>query len=179
VPERTYQLVDGHYVGVEGLWGPLLTELRAEREGAIPKLKARHDQTEKWAAGWRPPIKWKPPAEPNARMASHCVREYVCRECGTIYLSREYVRSGDLRVCSDRCKRAHHAAHNRAYFRDNPRDSSMVNQARAKRREKAREGKKCETCGASMDAERSSKKFCSGKCRVAAHRASKSKVESA
>lgn len=169
MPERTYRLEDNCYVGIEGLWEQLLEELKAEREAEIPRLKARRDERAN-KGRLHPSWKWETPAEPLAKMYDYRVREYACDECGTIYLSHEYARWKDWRFCSDRCKRAHHAAHNRAYFQDHPRDSSMVNRARTERRRGVREDRECETCGAYLNGERSSKKFCSDKCRVAAHR---------
>jgi hypothetical protein len=49
--------------------------------------------------------------------------------------------------------------------------------ARSKARAAARAGRHCETCGKAIKAQRSTMRFCSIKCRVAAHRKHKEATE--
>jgi endogenous inhibitor of DNA gyrase (YacG/DUF329 family) len=77
-----------------------------------------------------------------------------CRQCGRKFW-RNYRSSGFY--CSDRCaaiaRRAKYAA------------------AQGAARAAARRGRRCEGCGEPIEAARSTKRFCSTRCRVAAHRA--------
>ena len=77
-----------------------------------------------------------------------------CRQCGRKYW-RNY-RSGGV-YCSDRCA----ALARRAKY------ATTQGAARAA----ARAGRKCEGCGEPLRAARSTKRFCSVRCRVAAFRA--------
>jgi hypothetical protein len=69
-------------------------------------------------------------------------------------------------MCSNRSANAHRKRVYQAWRLDNPRDPETVNPTRAKRRAEARADRKCEHCGKPIDAERSTKRFCSDSCRV-------------
>ena len=124
------------------LWAPLLHSL---------------DQAEKklWE-GWvqrglasadTPP---KPIKAPHPDLSSGKLR---CRYCGVKFYRTD--RSA-YTYCSDKCAGAAHSA-------------AMV-KARSQARAAARAGRKCETCGKPIKAQRSTMRFCSVRCRVAAHR---------
>jgi endogenous inhibitor of DNA gyrase (YacG/DUF329 family) len=78
----------------------------------------------------------------------------TCEQCGREFLR---VHNGSERFCSDRCV--------------NARRSIAAAKAVAAARADARDGRECETCGNELDAKRSTRRFCSTRCRVAAHRA--------
>ena len=69
------------------------------------------------------------------------------------------------RYCSDHCQREADAPQRAKKIAKMVRRKSEALAA-------ARAGRKCETCGEKIEAQRSTMRFCSVKCRVAAHRAS-------
>jgi hypothetical protein len=62
--------------------------------------------------------------------------------------------------CSDQCAKA---ARSKTF--------TKLSKARSKARAEARAGRKCESCGKAIRAQRSTARFCSVRCRVASHRA--------
>jgi endogenous inhibitor of DNA gyrase (YacG/DUF329 family) len=82
----------------------------------------------------------------------HLYAIYRCQRCG-----RWAAGSGFL-WCSDECRR-----------------SDVAQQARDRRAQRATAARpmvNCSTCGAPIEAQRATRKFCSNRCRQAAHRAS-------
>ena len=91
-----------------------------------------------------------------------------CRHCGRrFYRARDGDRpSWQLRTglyCSDRCQRA-------ATEPARKRRRAAFITARAEKRAAAREDLECQRCGKPLKAQRSTARFCSVRCRVAAHR---------
>jgi endogenous inhibitor of DNA gyrase (YacG/DUF329 family) len=87
----------------------------------------------------------------HARTCPHCGRKFF-----GIYRSTD-------RYCSDRCVET---VHSQARAMRSQRQSQATSQARAA----ARAALTCETCGEPIEAQRATMRFCSTKCRVAAHR---------
>jgi hypothetical protein len=79
----------------------------------------------------------------------------TCRHCrGEFY--RAHNIGGVVAYCSDRCATIVHQA--------------AVSKSRSEQRALERAGRTCKTCGKPITAQRSTMRFCSVKCRVAAHR---------
>jgi hypothetical protein len=81
----------------------------------------------------------------------------TCRHCGREFLR---VRHGSPHYCSDRCVRGAHHVRVTA-------QSLTTSEARAA----ARANRICERCGTPLVSQRSTRRFCSIRCRVANHRA--------
>jgi hypothetical protein len=136
---------------VPKLWAPLLRSLNRKQALAWPTHRKRLR-----AAGIVVPE--KPPAP------ILCPRPYrsplQCRRCG-----REFYRSGRVvvRYCSDSCAEAvtqqRKAAANAARVK-----------AQSQARALARADRRCGHCGEPLSAQRSTQRYCSTRCRVAAHR---------
>lgn len=141
---------------IKRLWAPLLRSLNRARRKTWEKYKKDWDQQRGEAMkqgvwGFKEPRPPEPVRYPYpAIYGSH----QECRHCG-----REFLRvhwSGHA-FCSDRCaSRARSTAQSRA-----------KSSARARKRAE----QKCLRCGAPLKAQRSTMRFCSTRCRVAAHRA--------
>ena len=196
MPENTYRYTEtfeeigstghGWWItradGVEELWRPLLDELCAEREEQILKRKAHWDEFVKLVSSRGHPLTspdYKPPVEPKTQFKSYGssgIIEYQCHNCGSIFvscdLSYSLAHQGEP-LCSNACVRAHKSSVKKRWYHNHPDKAELIekaNAARARRSAERRQGKVCECCGGPIDAERSTKRYCSDKCRVAAHR---------
>jgi endogenous inhibitor of DNA gyrase (YacG/DUF329 family) len=165
----------GHAEHVEELWRSLLDELSVEREAEIPRLVERYAHIGRVMAahglgggsGYEPP-----PFSPLPRFTGD-IFEYSCQQCGRIFLTKRRSKHAAIRICSDVCRRAYNATVKRAWYQNYEFKDRLIeraNAARARRNAERRKGRICQACGAPVEAERSSKKFCSDRCRVAAHR---------
>jgi hypothetical protein len=76
----------------------------------------------------------------------------TCRQCDGEFFSK----GKHTKYCTDACA-------------TKARNESKI-ESRSWERKHARAGRTCMVCGEPFDAQRFSKRFCSGKCRVAAHR---------
>jgi hypothetical protein len=168
MPEMTFEdrTPDGapwyrrHFEGIERLWRPLLDELSAEAEA----------QRMEWIKLGVPVAKSLPDI---IAIITGEILEYSCQQCGQIFIAKR-IPINHPRLCSDACAKAHALSLKRAWYQNHPHKDELIERAnavRARRSAEQRKDKTCETCGAPILAERSSKKFCSDKCRVAAHRA--------
>jgi hypothetical protein len=147
------------------LWRPVLEELAAIAEQdrqQIEMLFREHPEFD--GLLYRP----EAPTLPGFFLDEN-VLEYRCHECNEWTLG--IIGRRRVHVCSDRCAEAHRKHVYQDWRFANPRDPETVNPTRAKRRAEVRAGRKCEHCGKPIDAERSTKRFCSDICRVRAHRA--------
>jgi hypothetical protein len=136
---------DGDLVPITKLWAPLLRALDQERK-------------ETWES-WPPHLKGDRP-EPITVPAPY--RKWRCRHCGRAFYNADKGprRNGSVPLyCSDKCVAAVRSA-----------AMAPAVKARSIARAKARAGRKCETCGEPIEAQRSTMRFCSVRCRVAAHR---------
>jgi hypothetical protein len=142
----------GHLAPVPKLWEPLLRSLNRKQARGWPTHRERLR-----AAGIVMPEKPPPPID--------CPRPYrygllQCHRCG-----REFYRVGRVvvRYCSDSCAEA--AAKQR---------KAAANAARVKAQSQARAAaradRRCGYCGEPLSALRSTQRYCSTRCRVAAHR---------
>src|SRR5262249_46061687 len=110
-------------------------------------------------------------------------REYLCEQCGVHYVG---VRVGGLAglfnpvdrhsrrgtmFCSNNCARLWRNASQRECRPINPPPPAEPNAARTARRAEARAGRTCEHCGMAIEAQRTTKRFCSDIFRVRNHRA--------
>jgi endogenous inhibitor of DNA gyrase (YacG/DUF329 family) len=157
---------DRSYEGIQELWQLLLDELFEE-------YKASHAEWVK--LGIAPD---KPLQQSKAILSGYAMTEYECQQCGKAFISK-WIAMNHPALCSDRCIAEHIRSLRIARYHNHPNKSELIrktNSARAERSAKLREGKTCENCGEPVSADRSSRKFCSDKCRVAAHRARKTKV---
>jgi hypothetical protein len=129
------------------LWAPLLRLLdQKERElwkSWVPLGLASADS---------PP---KPITAPRWQRAARC----WCRRCGRAFYRERGPDCGEYIYCSDKCVAAVRSI-----------AAAPVVKARSARRAAARANRKCKTCGKPIKAQRSTMRFCSVRCRVAAHR---------
>jgi hypothetical protein len=140
---------DGGLEPIPELWGPVLRELNLEDQ----KLR------EKWVRDSIPTSPWRPIEAP--RPLTYWGKQF-CRHCGRAFYKadRGYRHNGGVPLyCSDKCVAVAHAA-----------AMAPIVKARSIARAKARANRKCETCGKPIEAQRSTMRFCSTRCRVAAHR---------
>lgn len=156
---------DRRFVGVPGLWQPLIDELTATVvEARHQRYLALHQSKPEWFG----PPKRAEPMEPPTFWLDRS-RVYVCDWCQRPYLSRER-RQHVIRLCSDQCEknRINAAAQHRQEL-CLP-DYRAVNAKRTARRADARAGRTCAHCGVPFEAARSTRRFCSDICRVRASR---------
>jgi hypothetical protein len=138
---------DGKLEPIPKLWATLLRSLDQERK-------------ETWES-WPPQLQGDPP-EPVKVPEPY--DKCFCRQCGRVFYKADKgarQNGGVMLYCSDKCVAVAHAA-----------AMAPIVKARSEARAKARAGRKCETCGKAIKAQRSTMKFCSVRCRVASHRAS-------
>jgi hypothetical protein len=159
-------------VGVPALWQPLFDELAAEMTGVRQEYETMRHENPELAALWGGPPRDQSLPKPEFRYDS--MLEYVCDHCGCRYLGLE--RPGNnrprqvrVRVCSNRCARDRRNAQQRQWRKYVGYQSD--NSARAFSRAAARADLVCEHCGVSIEAARSTRRFCSDICRVKWHRA--------
>jgi hypothetical protein len=139
-----------YLVGDPTLWQPLLDALAAKKSSA-PK-------PEIWVG--------------TAGFPIFGVFEYLCERCGSRFLSSR-LSGNRVRLCSDRCELDRRNEAQRQWRRYNPLPPGYYQQLNANRdrkRAEARAGRTCEHCGVPIEAARSTKRFCSGICRVRAYR---------
>jgi hypothetical protein len=144
-----------YYEAIPELFAPLVEELRQAQQAALagldPAVAAR------WAAinaglrdlgiGRMSPSRAPRMPDPMGRFPRHC------RHCGRAFFNGRRIHG---RCCSDACVAAR---------------TRRLKIARvAKLRQRARQGRTCEHCGAPIAAARSTRRFCSDICRVRAHR---------
>jgi hypothetical protein len=140
------------------LWGPLLQELN--------RAAAEWSESPKGLAGRRVWLELegsdvlKPVTMPKPARHLGCP---ACRRCG-----RRFYRVATTKhalgsiYCSDRCQRLANAPARKMR-------QAVYVEMRSLKREKAR-NRKCAHCGEPIEAQRLTMRFCSTKCRVAAHR---------
>jgi hypothetical protein len=130
------------YIPIDRLWNPLFEALQKEQDDIYAFHKSGPFRS--WPFERRI-IHWP-------RIWSISIKK-TCKHCG-----RGFFNSGRWRSyhCSDKCVRAARRA--------------PVVKARSEERAAERAGLKCQTCGTKLAAKRSTAKFCSVRCRVAAHR---------
>jgi hypothetical protein len=110
--------------------------------------------------------------QPGFLIFPELVEIQQCWECKHRFLRifGNHDRRSKVVLCSNECSRRWRnwrAARRR--FRHPP-DYQLVNAARRTRRAEARAGRVCAHCGVTMEAARSTKRFCSDICRVRASR---------
>jgi hypothetical protein len=130
------------------LWAPLLRSLDQDR-----KETWQHWVRSGLESADNPP---EPLTVPRPYRKRNCLR------CGRAFYNADKgprQNGGVPLYCSDKCVAAVR------------RDAMVpVVKARSLARAKARAGRKCKTCGKRITAQRSTMRFCSVRCRVAAHR---------
>jgi hypothetical protein len=141
LPADSVRQVKYYLASIPEVWAPLVQTLKqAQDENSAWKRRT-------WGSRFTPPDpitmprpKWRTPIE-----CRHCKRGfYIAQRCfGTSY-------------CSDKCRRSANAV---GYVK-----------ARSEAREVDRAKLCCGTCGKKLTAQRSTARFCSTRCRVAAHR---------
>lgn len=172
MPLGTYTAEEDALVGAPGLWAAVLAEIAAEHAAAADRRRQFYEQA--LSNGWRP-AQWMTEALPfniEPRFSEWWVREYVCEQCGARHLGGTYYRGWSFRhrVCSNHCEAERRAALKRQWQRDHPAPSALAHAARTEKRAAAREGRQCAQCGEPITAARSTRRFCSDRCRVKAHR---------
>ena len=130
-------------------------QFNGERITTMPADSVRKDEDgfpEPIIELWAPLVQSLRVAYPSTSRSTR-----VCQCCGKKFFRT--LRGPDL-YCSDRCA-------------ERARVARFV-RARSEERAEARAGRTCESCGAPLDARRSTMRFCPGsRCRVAAHRAAR------
>ena len=139
---------DGDLEPIANLWAPLLRALdQKQRETWKRWVKRGIDK------GDNPP---EPITMPRP------FRKRICRHCGRTFYNADRgprQNGGAPLYCSDTCVAA-------------VRSAAMIPvvEATSTARAAARANRKCTTCGKAIKAQRSTMRFCSVRCRVAAHR---------
>jgi endogenous inhibitor of DNA gyrase (YacG/DUF329 family) len=146
---------NGDLESIAELWAPLLRTLDQERKALWEDWVQRGvDRAD------NPPEPIKVPRPYHRSVCRHCGRAFYKADKG----SRR--NGGAPLYCSDKCVAAVHAL-----------AMAPIVKARSKARATIRADRKCATCGKPIKAKRSTMKFCSVKCRVAAHRAGDREIE--
>jgi hypothetical protein len=140
----------GYPLVIPELFEPLLVELRAERQVWLDSEAYRQQVMLRAQLGLRPIY----PPEP--RLPRNAYR-WTCSHCQSGFFST-FTKRG-RQYCSDRCLSAAAKAVQARHIAE-----------RAERRRAARAGLACAHCGAELAARRASRRYCSGRCRVAALR---------
>jgi predicted nucleic acid-binding Zn ribbon protein len=163
LPRNTARERGNKLEAIPKLWAPLLQELnRVAKEWSESPRGLEH---RKWCLeqGYSDPL--EPITMPEPSRYAGCPQ---CRHCGRrFYRAREgnrpqwRLRTGHY--CSDRCQRLANAPARKA------RRAAWV-KTRSEQRADARADLECGYCGKPIEAQRSTMRFCSARCRVAAHR---------
>jgi hypothetical protein len=145
---------------VEHLFEDLVAELHREweEEGGQSGIKIYHDIKEGTRSkhfAVEAVKRWKE-REPRMPFPSWVQYPQQCRACGKWFFCAD--GHTKMRFCSDPCIAAGERAVVTAYV-----------QSRSVSRERGRRNK-CEQCGGPLESSRSSRRYCSGRCRTAAHR---------
>jgi len=148
------------YAAIPELFMPLVEELRQERETWLTNWRA---QSASDSGMERAMTMLAADMFDNRRLNSvepdvhNSGAPLPCRHCGRKFFNT-FRDGGSLdSFCSDKCIIAH-------------KNESHIARVSSERR-RAREGRACEHCGSPIAAERSSKRYCSNRCRIAALRA--------
>jgi hypothetical protein len=164
MPLGTYRLEErGKYsrcfVGDRALWQPLMDELAAQY-GAEDEYWRRRGLA----------ARSQPRALPSFGISFLMGFEYECEHCGARFLAYK-LADNVVRLCSNKCERERTTAQQRAWREANPRQDyyRQYHRKRDQQRAEARADRHCEQCGVTIEAARSTKRFCSGRCRVRAH----------
>jgi hypothetical protein len=148
------------------LWRSLLAKLQ---RNANARFKAEADEYKAYRARIeageateldRLVIRWSAPSKVKVRPPHVTWETHVCRECGMTF----YGPARSLR-CSERCEAVAERRRIKARI-------AKISTERAV----ARQGRKCAYCGGSLNAQRSTSKYCSTKCRLYAARKRKKQL---
>jgi hypothetical protein len=143
------------YEPIERLWRPLVRQLRKEwprylESAEYRARKQQHEQRKRMIYRRRPLPPW-PPVPPSIPRHEYRYGTHRCQRCGQAFL---LVRGEGIgRYCTNACA------------------SKARTAGRTAKRAEARAGRVCQVCGEAIEAFRSTKLYCSTKCRVAEHRA--------
>ena len=135
---------------IEHLWEPLVAQLTKEQADyeASPRIQELRRTIGRAPLRYRHHIPWpRRLAEP----CWHCGREF--------YLADKSLSRYCTNACSDAANAPARAA-----------NVAAIVKARSEARAKARAKRKCTICGKPIEAQRSTMRYCSARCRVAAHR---------
>lgn len=150
MPERG---VAGHRA-VDRLWQPLVRELGAERDAYLASDEWQGQRIVPWTGMPR-----RLPEPPHVPLPHE--RPSECRVCRkTFFQAHGRYSKPRASFCTDACI----AQWRRVKRADQRRQDSA-------RRAAARADRVCAVCGEAIEAARSTRRYCSTKCRVAAHRA--------
>ena len=149
--------------GIEPLWVPLLAELKAEQDiryaQYIQDLRALYE--ERGLTRKRPLEQWR---DPQAVIFDpyRC----HCEVCGRAFVrNSRWLADHVWLLCSDRCARININAAAREWYHTN----KPVNKGRVRKLQAALEGKRCDNCHRLIkDAKRTTRKYCSDACNMAA-----------
>jgi hypothetical protein len=159
---RSY--VDSWLVADADLWQPVLDEVALELAADFAQFLRYYEEN---------PALWSEPGErklQSLEFRENDVREYTCDHCGCGYVGPKLRGNQRICVCSNRCAQDRDKALRRKWHEDHP-DYARINAKRTAQRATARAGRTCEHCGKPIEAERSTRRFCSDICRVRWHRA--------
>jgi hypothetical protein len=152
LPANSVRVVKyGSLHAIEPLWHPLLRELnQAQDQEWEDRLPLRQNLA--MGMKWRGKLQKPPPVEIPHPVGSFCA-DCECRHCGAKFYRA--LHGGDT-YCSDKCSSAARSA--------------AASKVRAEARAAKRADRTCEVCDQPIKAQRSTMRFCSVRCRVAAHR---------
>jgi hypothetical protein len=158
LPSDSVREGEYHPEAIKALWEPLLRELnRVQQEKWDSNLGVRKNLV---GAGWRGGFKKPEPI--TCPRPDHYYGTCTCQHCGGEFWR---VRGSGHLYSSDKCVEL-------------ARRSRMV-AARSEARAAARAGRTCQHCGKPIEAQRSTRRYCSDHCRVTAHRAQHQLLHSA
>jgi hypothetical protein len=147
----------GGWEPIAGLFEALIEELRKQYDAWLPADVARREAVNA-IPGFRFRLGPPPPFEARVLWPRNSFSyPRRCRCCG-----REFFNTGLVTgaCCSDHCMAKRYRA-----------SVTTRNAARSAERREARAQLVCRHCGKPLDAQRSSRRYCSGRCRIAALRA--------
>lgn len=184
MPLGTYRVVSytnglTEFVGVPALWQPLLNELTAEAEAEEERRTRTYQslingtpEERRFAPRFAPYRPELPETMFSTLRWKNEVHECNCDHCGIRFLWRRWAHDrhyGGIRCCSNQCKAERAKANKRHWRKLNPVSVSKNNRSRTLKRAEARAGRTCEQCGKTIEAARSTRRFCSDLCRIRAH----------
>lgn len=154
------------------LWQPVINELAIQIEHEFTILMRNR------ATLWNIPPDTTPEERRTFLIGEHELpiyttwieygREYDCEQCGKRFFGRRIHLDHQLRLCSDKCMQTRRALQQKRWRETSANNPNLL---RSQTRAEIRSNRQCECCGKPFESPRSTRKFCSNRCRVAAHRA--------
>jgi hypothetical protein len=158
MPVGTYRLEErgkyhtGYFVGDPALWQSLIEELATQHSPRDEDWQRMALPVSGPARLPKPEISWG--------------LEYICEQCGARFLAHK-LAGNMVRLCSDKCARERGVSQERQWRETAPPGPYRRN--RSQQRAAVRADRTCEQCGVAIKAARSTRRFCSRRCRIRAY----------